>query len=74
MKRDGAVALLEFTEHATFLRASELLMKAFPDRKFLTGIGFYDGELKLTTHQIVLNTENEVTYFKLIESTLEDEI
>lgn len=64
MSREGASMLVEFTRIATFRKAQEVLMKAYPGKMFLTG--YSDNQM----HQIVLNTDDELTYFKLIENDL----
>lgn len=64
MKRDGACMLVEFSHYESFLEAWDRLLTAFPERKFLTGVG------DRSAYQIVLNTEDEITFLKLIENDL----
>lgn len=64
MKREGAIMLVEFSSYDTFLVAWGRLLEAYPEKKFLTGVG------DRSAYQIVLNTEDEVTFLKLIESDL----
>ena len=68
MKREGAAVLVEFSSRKTFNVALYRMMKAFPGKMPLTG--YSDAQM----HQIVLNTDAEVTYLKMIESDLKDEI
>jgi len=63
MLRADAELLVEFGNRKMYSKAHELLTSAFPNSQRLTDIG----DLKL-----VLNTTEEVTYFKLIEGSLRD--
>ena len=66
MARDENVTLVEFREFTMYMNALSLLMKAYPVTKFLTGVG------EEAIHQIVLQTKEQVTYLKLIESDIKN--
>ena len=61
MLRPNAELLVEFGNRKMHIKALEMMTSAFPNAQRLTDIG----DLKL-----VLNTTEEVTYFKLIAASL----
>jgi hypothetical protein len=60
MLRKDAQLLVEFGNINMYLKAMEMLDVAFPNAQRLTD----------STCKIVLNTEEEVTYFRLIAANL----
>ena len=68
MKRSSASVLIEFTHADTYNLAVEKMDAAFPDTKRVSRIA------DSFQYQLVLNTDEEATYFKMIESGLKDAV
>ena len=66
MKRPGASMLVEFARFDTFTKALDAMKQAFPDKMF--ALGYSDKKM----NQLLLDTDEEVIYLKLIESGLKE--